>query len=218
MKKSNQRLLGSALRHLVVAVALVGITAVVTSQVVSEEKDPMGKLKEFAGMDMEAMAKMWKEKNAPGEHHRHLQAMVGYWNAECKATWMPGQPAQISKGTMKVTSLYNGRFIKEEYKGTMNGEPFEGVGYIGYNNASKTYTSAWLDSMATGIMTEQGNCDQSGKEFTFGGEQVCPMDGTDKKTKSIIRIINKDKYEFEMHGQGPDGKMFKSLHIVYTRK
>lgn len=213
MKTSSRRLLGVALRHLVVAVALVGITALVTSQVVSQEKKPEGGM-----MDMEAMAKMWKEKNAPGQHHKHLQSLVGHWNAECKATWMPGQPPQISKGVMKVTSLYGGRFIKEEYKGTMNGEPFEGTGYIGYNNAAKKYTSAWLDSMGTGIMTEQGTCNPSGKEFTFGGEHVCPMDGTDKESKSVIRVINKDKYEFEMYGEGPDGKLFKSLHIVYTRK
>jgi hypothetical protein len=213
LNEPKRRFLGAALRNLLIAVALVGVTALVTSQVLSQDKegekgkyDIKGKIKEAMpgmpeGMSMEEMEKLWEQKNQPGEHHRHLQALAGTWKAECKCWMAPGTEPQVSEGINRVTPLFGGRYIKQEYQGKFNEKSFEGIGYLGYDNAAKKYNSSWIDSMSTAICFEEGTCDASGKVFTFGGEHVCPMDGTPKKSQNIMRIINKDKYEFEMHIQ-----------------
>jgi hypothetical protein len=44
------------------------------------------------------------------------------------------------------------------------------------------------------------------------------MKGKKVKSRSIVRIINNSKFTFEMYGPDENGKEFKNLEVVYTRK
>ena len=211
--KASRRVLGVAMSYLLLAAALVGVTALVTSRAVSDDKkQPADDAKEN-----EMMAK-WAAAGTPGEFHKKLDAFVGDWKGVSKFWMDPSQEPMTSKATMKNTWIFGGRFLKQEYKGQVTGQPFEGFGLWGYDNLKKKYTSTWTDSMSTAIMAELGTCDASGKTFTLFGSHDDPITGKAVKTKSITRIINKDKHVFEMYEPGPDGKLFKNLEIVYTRK
>lgn len=211
--KARNRLLGVALSYLLLAVALVGVTALITSRAMSDDKKQPG----GEGQENEMMAK-WMEAGTPREFHKKLDAFVGNWKGVSKYWMGPGQESQSSESTMTVTWVLGGRFLKQEYKGEVMGQPFEGMGLWGYDNLKKKYTASWADNMTTAIMTELGTCDASGKTFTLLGSHDDPMTGKAVNTRSVTRIINKDKHVFEMYEPGPDGKMFKNLEIIYTRK
>lgn len=151
---------------------------------------------------------------APGPKHAELAKQVGEWDAECEQ-FMPGMPVQKSKASAKLTMIMNGRFLREEFKGTMMGEPFEGLMLLGYDNNLKRYDSTWIDSMGTGMMVTHSKGDDLGE---LSGSFYCPMAGKEISARLVTTVVNDDKHVFEMHTPGPDGKEALMMRITYTRK
>lgn len=160
----------------------------------------------------------WAKAATPGEHHEHLKPLAGHFNAASRWRMSPEAEWTESDGTADFTWIMGGRYLLEKVESTVDGQPFEGMGLIGYDNVSGKHFSTWVDSMGTGLMTSSGTCDASGKVITYYGELADPMTGQQKKVKSIHRVINNDKHVLEMYDRGPDGKEFQSLEVTYTRK
>jgi hypothetical protein len=55
--------------------------------------------------------------------------------------------------------------------------------------------------------------------FTFEGTYDDYMTGQkDKKSKSIIRFVDKDTHVLEMFDTTPDGQEYRSMELTYTRR
>ena len=188
----------------VFAVATVLIGTDVLSQEDKDQVDPM-------------MAKMM-EAAVPGEFHKHLQPLIGKWNTTTKYWLTPEAPPEESTGSVDRKWILGGRFVSEDYRGTTMGQPFSGFGLMGYDNIQKKYDTVWIDTMGTGVFTQSGSCDDSGKNFTFSGKNLNPMTGQKEWGKTTLKIINNDKHVLKMFEKGTDGKDFLKLEIVATRK
>ncbi len=224
------------LRALLVAVALAGGFSLVAGPAWSQEKDPAGQEKKEkkkrkkdkkekpseeakpAPGDVDPAMAAWIKAGAPGEMHKLLEPLVGEWTAVSTFVAAPGAPPVESKGTCKRTSILGGRFIQEEFKGDFMGMPMEGLGFYGHDNVKKKYVSAWMDTMTSPIMTSLGTIDDSKKVITFTGDYDDPATGKVKKNRSIFKIESKEKNSWTMFDTTPDGKEFKTMEIVYTRK
>lgn len=188
----------------VFAVATVLIGTNVLSQEDKGQMDPM-------------MLKMMKA-GAPGEFHKHLQPLIGKWNTTTKYWFTQEAPPEESTGSVDRKWILGGRFVSEDYRGTAMGQPFSGFGLMGYDNIQKKYDTVWIDTMGTGVFTQSGSCDDSGKNFTFSGKNLNPMTGQKEWGKTTLKIINNDKHVLKMFEKGTDGKDFLKLEIVATRK
>ncbi len=196
---------------LFVGATLLVATVLCANRVLSQQEDKKGGPEDAM---MEAVMKAAQ----PGEHHAHLNPLVGNWNLHSKWRFAPEAPWEESTGTAEFKWVMGGRYILEKIESTMGDETFEGIGILGYDNIKKKHFSAWIDNMGTMIMTSEGSCDASGKVVTLYGQHPDPVDGTTKKQKSVHRIINNDKHVFEIYDRTADGKEFKSLEVTYTRK
>lgn len=165
------------------------------------------------GVTPEAMQAMMASM-APGPRHAELAKQVGEWDTECEQ-FMPGMPVQKTKGSATITLIMNGRFLHEEFKGTMMGQPFEGLMLLGYDNNLKRYDSMWIDSMGTGMMVSHGKGDDPSE---LAGSFYCPMAGKEISARLVTKIVNDDKHIFEMHAPGPDGKESLMMRITYNRR
>ena len=170
---------------------------------------------ERAGPD-EAM-KAWMEAASPNENHKRLAPFIGTWDVDSTSQMDPSQPAEHTKGESTQRWVLGGRFVLQEYTGTMMGMPFEGMGLWGYDNVEKRYVGTWGDSTSTGLMSSAGQYDDSTKSWTMLGSFKDPA-GNTIKTREVITIVSNDKHTFEFYMPGPDGKDFKAMTIVYTRK
>lgn len=209
-------------RSLLVAVAIVAITAMVTTRVVSQNKDDGKQPGGQPPMDPK-MAKMMEactKAGMVGPQHKALEVFAGDWNCVCEAVMMPGTPAMKSTGTNQSKSIFGGRYITSAYKGKMGEEDFEGMGILGYDNIKKKYFNTWIDGCGTGIHVSWGTADASGKKYTFNTTQDCPMTGKPMPVKTVYTIKNNSTINFEYWTEDPDaaGKMYKCLDITYTRK
>jgi len=97
-------------------------------------------------------------------------------------------------------------------------QPFNGIGYVGYDNTAKKIQSIWMDSAATGMMWMTGNADAGGKVVTAKGSMSDPMSGKSLPMEDKITIVDNDHHKMEMWTKGPGGKMMKMMEIDYTRK
>jgi hypothetical protein len=165
----------------------------------------------------EEMMSKWKDFMTPGDMHKKLAMLSGTWKAESKV-WMKGPDSlpSISKGTSQKSMVLGGRYLKEEFKGEMMGQPFLGTGYTAYDNLKKKFIETWIDNMGTAISTMEGTLDEEGKVLTLSGKMDDPMTGeTDKEVKYVLRIIDKNKHVFEAFDEDSDKP---TMQITYTKK
>ena len=170
-----------------------------------------------AHQDHDAMMAKWKEFATPNENHKVLDAIVGNWEHTVK-WWMSAdaQPEE-STGTSEIKWIMGGRFIQHTVQGISMGQPFEGMGIQGYDNAKKEYIGLWFDNMGTGFMRGTGHYDPDAKTLTEKGNFTCPFRG-DTPFRGVLQIKDDDHYTYEMHASGFDGKEYRAMEIQYTRK
>ena len=130
---------------------------VLASPVMAKEKKPAKE------MDPQAMMEVWKKLSMPGEPHKLFASLAGSWTTTTKEWMEPGKPPSESSGTAEMKMLLDGRFLYQEYNAQMMGQPFSGVGIDAYDNMTKKYVTAWIDSMGTGIFMMEGTASADGK-------------------------------------------------------
>lgn len=160
----------------------------------------------------------WAKLAAPGEHHKHLESLVGKWTQVVRVRPGPDAPWQESTGTAEYKLILGGRFIMEEVKCTMFGRPFGWVGIYGYDNTQEKHTAVWADDSGTNTEFGLGQCDPSGKAITYTGERPDPRRPTAMtKFKWVISLEANDKLLIEMYEVGKNGKEIKNAEIIATR-
>ena len=164
--------------------------------------------------EMEAMMKA----ATPGDAHKKLGAMAGTFNAEVKMWMQPGAPPAGGTGVAENSWALDGRFLEQHFTGNFMGMPFTGMGFTGYDNIKKKYVGTWMDTMTTSMMISTGIANTDGKSYTFTSTMDDPMTGKSSPVKETVTIVDNDHHTLEMWSPGPDGKMFKTMEIAYTRK
>ena len=168
-------------------------------------------------MDQQAMMELWKKMAMPGEPHKQFATLAGSWTTTSKEWMEPGKPPTESTGTAEIKMLLDGRFLYQEYNSQMMGQPFSGIGIDAYDNMTKKYVTAWLDSMGTGIFIMEGTASADGKTITLKGSHAEPGGG--KMThRAVWKIVDNNNQTFDMYGAHHGGKETKMMEIVYTRK
>jgi hypothetical protein len=199
----------------VVTMALAGAPTCLAD----EKPKPASKAGAPAGMpSQEEMTKAWMAAATPGEAHKKLEPFVGSFTVKTKMWMDPSKPPEETGGTSENKWVLGGRFVEQRVEGTAMGQPFAGIGYTGYDNYKKKYIGSWTDSMGTMMMTSTGTADATGKKFTFWSTVDDVVMKKTVKVKSQATIVDNDHQTYEMWSPAPDGKMFKSLEVQYTRK
>jgi hypothetical protein len=142
--------------------------------------------KQECKMDMQELMRKYQQLATPGAPHKLLSRMEGSWNTKMQHWMDPDQPPTESEGTCERKMIFGGRYLQEEYKGDMMGTPFNGIGYMGYDNHTKKYVMTWFDSMSTGIYFFEGDASPDGKTITLNGRYNDAIKGPVK-----WRIVNK---------------------------
>jgi hypothetical protein len=168
-------------------------------------------------MDPQAMMDLWKKLATPGEPHRLFASLAGNWTTTTKEWMEPGKPPTESTGTADMKMLLGGRFLYQEYHGQMMGQPFSGIGIDAYDNMTKKYVTAWMDSMGTGIFIMDGTASADGKTITLKGSHPEP-DGGKMTHRAVWKIVDDNTQTFDMFGTHQGGKEMKVLEITYNRK
>lgn len=175
----------------------------------ADQKDDMEKMK------AEYMAK-WQEYATPGEGHKVMEKLVGNWDYSLKYWSSPNNPPEESTGTNNVKWILGDRFLEMDVKGTSMGQPFEGMGIMGYDNAKKQYVNTWIDNMGTGMMNATGSYDAETNSLTETGTYTDPMTGQ-QTFKGVTTFIDADNFTYEMYISTSEGKEMRVMEINYKK-
>jgi hypothetical protein len=99
----------------------------------------------------------------------------------------------------------------------MMGTPFTGLSRSGYDNVSGKWWSTWTDSMSTGIMVSEGECDES-FNCTYVGSYSDPLKEGPVTSRYEAKWMSPDEQHFAMYGPGRDGNEVKMMEMIYTRR
>lgn len=193
---------------------VVGLAVLVAGGL--QAADKKGKAK---GMAMDPAMQEAMKKSMPGERHKALEPFVGQFTTTNRMWMKPGEKAHESMGSSDHSWVFGGRFLKMDVRGDMDGQPFEGVGYIGYDNVRGEYTSVWLDNMNTGISRSSGQFDTPTQTLKESGTVSCPMTGEkDMPIRGEWKVIDSNTLMYTMYNPDPNGKEMKGMEITYKRK
>jgi hypothetical protein len=143
--------------------------------------------------------------------------MAGTWNTVVMMWMEPGAEPQKSEGVSENRMVLDGRWLEQRFTGTFMGQPFQGVGFTGYDNYRKQYLGMWMDTASTTAMMTTGRREADGK-MTFTGTMDDPMSGKAVQMKEVVTIVDADHHNFEMWMTDPEGKTSKTMEIRYSRK
>ncbi len=169
-------------------------------------------------MDEKAAMEMMMKLATPSEAHKKLEALVGTWSVK-NTLWMdPSKEPTVSEGISEHKWVLGGRFIEERFEGKFMGMPFSGLGYTGYDNYKKKYVGTWMDTMGTAVMNTTGSFDAKGKVLRSTARMDDFTTGKAVTIRENLTFVSNDEVRMEMFGPGPDGKEYRMMEILYTRK
>jgi hypothetical protein len=142
---------------------------------------------------------------------------VGPWTV--KVTLWPeiGQPPIEATGKVDFSLAVDGRYLEEALTAETPMGLFRGLGFTAYDNASKRFSSFWMDNSGTGITSMLSEPMNGPGTLVLLG--TLPATGNDKPAavKTITRVIDHRTHSFEWFVQMPNGEWAKHLLVVYTR-
>ncbi len=168
-------------------------------------------------MDPQAMMELYTKLASPGEPHKLFASLAGSWTTKTKEWMEPNKPPMESTGSAELKMLLDGRFLQQEFTGSMMGKPYSGIGISAYDNIRKCYISTWMDTMGTGIFSMEGTASADGKTITLKGKHAEPGGGH-MTHRAIWKIVDSNNQTLDMYGAHHGGKETKMMEISYTRK
>lgn len=173
----------------------------------------------WVAVDDSTMMKNMKIYATPGPMHQMLASWNGTWKGETTMWDYEGATPRKSSGTAVNTMILNGKYQTSTHKGEMMGMPFEGRGLTGYDNATKEFTSSWIDNWGTGIMNLRGKWDESSKTLSLSGKVPdINRPGKECTFREVITVIDENTQKAEMYCPDPKtGKEYKMMEINMTR-
>lgn len=168
--------------------------------------------------EMQAMMQAWQKAATPGPQHQQLtDQFVGDWTTKTTMWMDPSAPPMTETGKASTTAVLGGRQVRSDFSSTMMGQPYQGIGYTGYDNVTGHYTSTWADNMSTGTMLANGDYDPAKKTYTYESEMPDPTaGGAMVPIRMDLRIVDADHHVFDMY-ESRGGKDVKTMMIEYAR-
>jgi len=149
--------------------------------------------------------------------HQHLLTMVGSWEGPTRTWFDPTAAPEESRTRLRIESVLQGRFVRIDYQGTIQGNPHAGQMILGYEDAERRFTSMWIDSfhMGTGIMVSSGAQSADGALALLGSY---PAGEERWGWRTLMRIPDPDHLVIEAYNITPAGREDRAIETRLSRR
>lgn len=151
---------------------------------------------------------------AIGPQYAQLARLAGHWTVQQSMWTAADAPPVIDRGSATYAMVLGGRHLRQELR-IASGKPFEGLGYIGYDDVTGKYYSSWMDTNFAGIILAHGTYDPASRTYQFVGEMAA-KGGAPVPVRELMRIADNDHFVYEYY-ETRGGKEALAIRLQYTR-
>jgi hypothetical protein len=202
---------------------LIGIAAVAAAAYVAGELGVLtgGAAGAWAQAEPEektVLEQIYRKIGTPGPHQKVLEQMAGEWDAVFEMWMEPGAAPLVSTGTISREMIFGGRYLKEVVKASSEAGPFEGLGFVAYNNYDGRFESVWMDSESTGIYMEAGTYHPDEKILHMASDRRDPASGRVVHSWGKLDMSDPDRHVYTGHSTDAEGRTYTQFKGVAERR
>jgi hypothetical protein len=146
--------------------------------------------------------------------HRQLASLAGAWSVRQSLWTAPGAAPKVDHGNADFAMVLRQRHLRQTLH-IADGTGFEGLGYIGYDNASGQFFSTWMDVNFPGLVVAYGGYDAAAKAYVFRGSMTA-ADGGGIPVREVMTLTDADHFTYE-YFETRDGRESLTVRLEYTR-
>jgi hypothetical protein len=157
-----------------------------------------------------------------------LDPLVGTWEVEKSvfaALGTPEEPATSDNVTTTREWVAGGHFLRDVTTGTIDGNPYERIGLLGYNPMDQRYEWTTADNVTTITMTYHGSTGSTDPwtiemNGTFTDPGVTGEDNIGQKVamQTVITILDNDHHTFELFFAPPGEEEMLADRMEFARR
>jgi hypothetical protein len=193
-------------------VCIIGVSAATLSLALPAAAQSAAKAERQA-----PMAKALENAMTPGEGQKRLDPLIGTFNVAIKIWVTPEGPPIESTAASVNTWVLGGRFVQMMLNGDAPNAPFSGTGHVAYDNVTRNYQAAWMDTGSTAITLYTGKLNASGKSASMKGSISNALTGKPSPVELRMNIEADGSHVTQLWGQGKGTKMVKLMELQYTK-
>lgn len=148
---------------------------------------------------------------------RPLDGLAGHWTVRQSMWSDPAKSPIVDHGSAVFTTVLGGRHLRQDLRVDSAGKTFEGLGYIGYDNATGKYDSLWMDVNFTGMIMAHGDYDAAKQTYTFTGAVPDPAQGgVMSPLREVMQVRDADHFVYEYYERHGSREALV-IRLEYTR-
>jgi hypothetical protein len=159
----------------------------------------------------------WTEYMTPSTVQEFFATYTGSFTLEM-SMWMGGalEPTIVTVNSEHEMILGN-RYLEMRQQGSMMGMDYQSIFTLGHNNSDESITLVILTNMGTGILSLQGDWDDSTRSATIFGALTNPVTKKSIQIKQIASFLDEDTFLIVNYDLQSDGKEVKTVQYKFTR-
>jgi hypothetical protein len=154
--------------------------------------------------------------DVPGPVHKRLGELAGSWSVTIQ--YKIGPKMHEGTATCDASLILGGRFLQQTYKSKFQGEPFEVLQILGYDNDKHKTIEVMMDTMGTGLLHNEGTISEDGRVITNLGASRDPATKKPFKLRTVYTIADRDHFTLEWFRADEGAAEEKVVTLTHARK
>jgi len=160
----------------------------------------------------------FEPRSRPGAGQKLLAKFVGDWDVAKTFHPRTGEPVR-SEGRCRQTMIHDGRFLQSDFVFGPDDRQSTGLGIIGFEPESGTFTSFWTDSRQTRMSVRQSRDPFDGERIVLYSRSLEGEGKDARRSKTVSRLEDGGrKLVHRQYTLGPDGDDRLIMELVLTRR
>jgi hypothetical protein len=170
-----------------------------------------------SAQDQKGARAKFEPRSEPGAGQKLLEKFTGDWDV-VKAFYPRTGERTRTKGRCRQTMIHDGRFLQSEFTFEQGGRKTTGLGTIGFEPETGTFTSFWTDSRQTRMSLRQSRDRFDGERIVLYSRSLEPDGKEARRSKTVSRLEDGGrKLIHRQYNLGAQGEERLIMELIMTR-
>jgi hypothetical protein len=152
-----------------------------------------------------------------GPEHERLGRLVGAWTGSAKTWFGPGAEAVEADWDGRIEKLLGGRFVRFQYRSSVQGKPLAGELILGWHRDERQWTATWIDSFHTGTDMMRSHGDAAEGPIAVRGSYFVGAEHPRWGWRTEIDDGAADRLAIRMYNITPEGQEALGVDVALRR-